>query len=100
MAERLNRSRAGCLQGGQPATADNHGRAGLAVAAEPADLSAQPVVSRTRPAAWWADAQDDHRRPGAQAPRCPVAIHDRWRRHRGSGDEASVSDELTPSART
>ena len=28
MAERLDRSRAGCVQGGQPATADNNGRAG------------------------------------------------------------------------
>ena len=44
MAERLDRSRAGCVQSGQPAAADNNGRAGLAVAAEPAGLGAQPVV--------------------------------------------------------
>src|SRR4051794_23629479 len=100
MAERLNRSRAGCLQGGQPAAADNNGRAGLAVAEEPADLSAQPVVLPAGRAAWWTNAQDDHCRPGAQAPRCPVAIHDRRRRYRGGRDEGGTDDNLTPSART
>jgi hypothetical protein len=29
-----------------------------------------------------------------------VAIHDRRRRYRGSSDEASVGNDLTPSART
>ena len=100
MAERLDRSRAGCVQGGQPAAADNNGRAGLAVAAEPADLGAQPVVPRAGPAPWRADAQDDHRRPGAQAPHRPVAVHHRRRRHRGGRDEGSAGDDLTPSART
>src|SRR3954465_12092368 len=46
MAERLDRSRAGCLQGGQPAAADGNGRAGLAMAEEPADLGPPPVVLR------------------------------------------------------
>src|SRR3954470_2915611 len=100
MAERLDRSRAGGLQGGQPAAADNNGRAGLAMAAEPADLGAQPVVPRAGPEPWWADAQDDHRRPGAQAPRRPMAVHDRWRCHRGGRDEGSTGDNLTLSART
>ncbi len=98
MAERLDRSRAGCVQSGQPAVADNNDRAGLAMAAEPADLGAQPVVPRTGPAPWWADAQDDCRRPGAQAAHRPVAVHHRRRRHRGGRDEGG--DELTPSART
>jgi hypothetical protein len=49
---------------------------------------------------WWADAQDDHRRPGAQAPHRPVAVYDRRRRHRGGRDEGSAGDDLTPSART
>src|SRR5258707_14082766 len=66
MAERLDRSRAGCVQGGQPAAEDNNGRAGLAMAAEPADLGAQPVVPRAGLAPWRTDAQDNHRRPGAQ----------------------------------
>jgi len=34
MAERLDRLRAGCVQGGQPAAKDNNGRAGLAMAAD------------------------------------------------------------------
>src|SRR5207302_6958904 len=34
MAEWLDRSRAGCVQGGQPTAEDNDGRAGLAMAAE------------------------------------------------------------------
>ena len=80
MAERLDRSRAGCVQGGQLAAEDNNGRAGLAMAAEPAELGAQPVVPRAGPP-WRADAQDDHRRPGAQAPHRPVAVHHRRRRH-------------------
>ena len=100
MAERLDRSRAGCVQIGQPAAADNNGRAGLAMAAEPADLGAQPVVPRAGPAPWRANAQDDHRRPGAQAPRRPMAVHDRRRRHRGGRDEAGTGDNLIPSART
>jgi len=100
MAERLDRSRAGCLQGGQPAATDGNARAGLALAAEPADLSAQPVVPRAGPAPWWADAQDDHCCPGSQAPCRPMAVHDRRRRHRGGRDEASVGNDLTPSART
>src|SRR5712671_4952358 len=100
MAERLDRSRAGCVQGGQPAAEDNNGRAGLAMAAEPADLGAQPVVPRAGPAPWRADAQDDHRRPGAQAAHRPVAVHDRRRRHRGGRDEGGTGDDLTPSART
>src|SRR5713101_1519125 len=100
MEERLDRSRAGCVQGRQPAAADNNGRAGLAMAAEPADLGAQPVVPRAGPAPWRTDAQDDHRRPGAQAPHRPVAVHDRRRRHRGGRDEGGAGDDLTPSART
>src|SRR5437660_5376713 len=40
MAERLDRSRAGRIQGGQSAAEDNNGRAGLAMAAQPADLGA------------------------------------------------------------
>ncbi len=43
MAERLNRSRAGRVQGGQPAVADNNGRASLAMAEKPADLGAQAL---------------------------------------------------------
>src|SRR6516225_6849667 len=100
MAERLDRSRAGCVQGRQPAAKDNNGRAGLAMAAEPADLCAEPVVPRAGPAPWRADAQDDHRRPSAQAPYCTVAVHHRRRRHRGSRDEGGTGDDLTPSART
>src|SRR3954470_13482370 len=68
--------------------------------AEPADLGAQPVVSRAGRAAWWANAQDDHRRPGAQAPRRPVAVHHRRRRHRGGRDETGTGDDLIPSAWT
>ena len=30
----------------------------------------------------------------------PMAVHDRWRRHRGGRDEGSTGDNLTPSART
>ena len=71
-----------------------------AVAAKPADLGAQPVVPRTGPAPRRADAQDDHRRPSAQAPYCTVAVHHRRRRHRGSRDEGGTGDDLTPSART
>jgi transposase len=100
MAKWLDRSRAGCVQGGQPAAEDNNGRAGLAMAAEPANLGAQPVVPRAGPAPWRADAQDDHRRPGAQAPHRPVAVHHRRRRHRGGCDEGGAGDDLTPSART
>jgi transposase len=100
VAERFDRSRAGCVQGGQPAAEDNNGRAGLAMAAEPAYLGAQPVVPRAGPAPWRADAQDDHRRPGAQAPHRPVAVHHCRRRHRGGGDEGGAGDDLTPSART
>ena len=100
MAERLDRSRAGRVQGGQPAAEDNHGRAGLAMAAEPADLGAQPVVPRAGPAPRRADAQDDHRRPGAQAPHRPVAVHHRRRCHRGGRDEGGAGDDLTPPART
>jgi hypothetical protein len=91
MAERLDRSRAGCVQGGQPAAEDNNGRAGLAMAAEPTDLGAQPVVPRAGPAPWRADAQDDHRCPGAQAARRPVAVYDRRRRHRGGRDEGDAA---------
>src|SRR5436190_1716382 len=65
-----------------------------------ADLGAQPVVPRAGPAPWWADAQDDHRRLGAQAPCRPVAVHDCRRRHRGGRDEGGTGDNLTPSART
>jgi hypothetical protein len=59
--ERVNscpsfRSRAGCVQGGQPAAADNNGRVGLAMAAESADLGAQPVVPRAGPP-WRADGK-------------------------------------------
>jgi transposase len=100
MAEWLDRSRAGCVQGGQPAAEGNNGRAGLAMAAEPADLGAQPVVPRAGPAPWRADAQDEHRRPGAQAPRRSVAVHHRRRCHRGGRDEGGAGDDLTPSART
>jgi hypothetical protein len=32
------------------------------MAAEPADLSAKPVVPRAGSAPWWEDAQDHHRR--------------------------------------
>src|SRR5476649_1205185 len=96
MEERLDRSRAGCVQGGQPAAEDDNGRAGLAMAAEPAELGAQPVVPRAGPP-WRADAQDDHRRPGAQAPRRPVAVHDLRCRHRGGRDEGGAGDDLTPS---
>src|SRR5271169_4099558 len=99
MAERLDRSRAGCIQGGQPAAEDHNGRARLAMAAEPADLGAQPVVPRAGPP-WRADAQDDHRRFGAQAPHRPVAVHHRRRCHRGGRDEGDAGDDLTPSART
>ena len=87
LEERLDRSRAGRVQGRQPAAEDSHGRAGLAVAQEPADLGAQPLVPRAGPAPWRTDAQDHHRRPGAQAPHRPVAVHIRRRRHRGRRDE-------------
>ncbi len=71
LAERLDRSRAGCVQGGQPAAADNNGRAGLVMAAEPADLDAQPVVPRAGSAPWRASAQDDHCRPGGASSSSP-----------------------------
>src|SRR5215213_1451671 len=29
-----------------------------------------------------------------------MAVHDRWRRHRGGRDEGGTGDSLTPSART
>src|SRR5260370_18133880 len=99
MAERLDRQGAGCIQGGQAAAEDNNGRAGLAMAAEPTDLGAQSVVPRAGPAPWRADAQDDHRRPGAQAPYRPVAVNDRRRRHRGGRSESRALANLTPPPR-
>src|SRR5215213_1214712 len=36
----------------------------------------------------------------AQAPHCPMAVHDRRRRHRGGRNEAGTGDNLIPSART
>ena len=51
----VHRSRAGRVQGGQPAATHRDGRAGLDVAAAPADLSAQSVVPRSATRAW-ADA--------------------------------------------
>jgi hypothetical protein len=71
-------------------------RSGLAMAAEPADVGAQPVV--LRPAPWRTDAQDEHRHPGAQTPHRPVAVHHRRRRDRGGRDEGSTGDDLTPPA--
>src|SRR5215467_1939774 len=70
------------------------------MAAEPADLRAQPVVPRAGPAPWRADAQDDHRRPGAQASYRTVAVHHCRRRYRGGRDEDGTGGDLTPSART
>ena len=52
-----------------------------------------------RPAPWRADTQDDHRRPGAQALRRPVAVHHRWRHHRGNRDEGGANNDLIASAR-
>src|SRR4029077_20919931 len=72
-------------------------RAGLAMPADPTDLGTQPVVPRAGPP-WRADAQDDHRRLGAQAPHRPVALHHRGCCYRGGGDEGSAGDDLTPSA--
>jgi transposase len=89
----------GVSKAGNPRLRTTYGRAGLAMAEEPADLGAQPVVPRAGPA-WRADAQDHHRRPGAQAPHRPVAVHDRRRRHRGGRDEGGAGNDLTPSART
>src|SRR5258708_21814722 len=70
------------------------------MAAEPADLDAQPVVPRAGPAPRRTDAQDNHRRSGAQASHRPVAVHNRRRRHRGGRDEGNAGDDLTPSGRT
>ena len=39
--------------------------------------------------------KNDHRRAGAQAPHCPVAVCDRRRRHRGRRDEACVRHGTT-----
>src|SRR5262249_23138071 len=68
-----------------------------AVAAKPADLGAQPVVPRACPAPWRADSQDDHRRPGAQAPHRPVAVHHPPRHPPGSRDESGAQHDLIPS---
>jgi DNA-binding winged helix-turn-helix (wHTH) protein len=55
--------------------------------------------STTGSGALVAAVQDEHRRLGTQAPRRPVAVHHRRRRHRGSRDEAGAGDDLIPSAR-
>src|SRR5262249_42729430 len=79
--ERLDRSRTGGVQGGQPAAEDNNGRAGLAMVTGPANLGTQSVVSRAGPATWWTDGQNDDRGPGAQAPHRLWAISHRRCRH-------------------
>ena len=94
LAERLDRSRAGGLQGGQPAAAHDHDPAGLAMAAAPAALSPQPVVPR---AGQSAAAAASARRPSSPWPassRRPVEVRHRRRRHRGGDDEGRMTPEL------
>src|ERR1019366_6370274 len=86
--ERVDRSRAGRVQGRQPAAANHDDPAGLAVAATPACLGAQSLVPRAGPAPRRADAQDD--------PRRSVEVHIRRRGHRGRRDEDRLTSDPPP----
>jgi transposase len=100
MAERLDRSRAGCVEGGQPATEDNNGRAGLVW------LQNQPTSTLSR---WFHERV--RRLRGRMRKTIIVALARKllvalWRyttagrRHQGGRNEGGTGDDLTPSART
>jgi hypothetical protein len=88
VAERSDRPRAGCVEGRQPAAAQDNASGRLAVAHPSATIGAGALVSS---AASWHERQSRaeaaDRRPRPQAVRRPVETHQGRHRHRGSGHE-------------
>ena len=88
LAKRKDRARAGRVEGGQSAAANENAAIGVAVAATSTAIGAGAVVS-SAPA--WHDGQGRtqaaDRRARPQAVRGAVEIHQRRRRHRRSGHE-------------
>src|SRR3954453_21128380 len=52
VAKRIGAARTGRIEVGQPEAAIHHDPTGLAMAAAPADVGAEPLVSRARDAQW------------------------------------------------
>src|SRR3954469_7151684 len=91
MAKWIGTARTGRIEVGQPEAAIHHDPAGLAMAAAPADVGVEPLVSRARKAQWRARQENGYRRPGAQAPRRTLEILVQRRGHRGRDDESCLS---------
>ena len=95
VAKRVYRSRAGCVQGWQPAAANHDDPARLAMAAQSAGLGAEPLVPRPGQAQRRAVEEDNHRRARAQAAHRPLEICIPWRRHRRCSHEGLSAKEAT-----
>ena len=90
VAERIGRPRAGRLQVREPASTGRNRRTWLAVVAPSAGFGVVPVVQAARRGQRRTSEEADDRRPGAQAAGGAVEVRHVRRRHRGSGDEASL----------
>src|SRR3954471_19604689 len=74
VAKWIGAARTERIEVGQSEAAIHHDPAGLAMAAAPAGIGAEPVVSRARKAQWRTRQEDGDRRLCAQAPRRTLEI--------------------------
>src|SRR5271156_5498389 len=100
LAERIDRSRTGRLEGRQSPLAHGHDPIGLVVAAPSTGLGAGALVPRADQGREQAAEEEDGRRAGAQAARRAVEMGRRRRRDRGRRAEGRLGELTTRDERT